>query len=806
MALEKIGLEAKLIFEADEAIKRMGQAQSAFQQTKNAAQGMATQTAVATAGGGKGGKGGKIADPYANFGKGLGIGLYRIGESARNFAFAMAPVSYGMTRIVKSGIEYESKLAEVKAITGAGSYTMDQLSGSARNLGYEFGKSSTEVLDAQLAFSKLGVENKDLTQTSRAAMIAARAEGMGLDSAVTTLGSTMTIFGKSWDQTGSVLDAMQAVANTTASSISSLGSAISQGGSFARRAGYQFEETIPYLGLLESAGERGTKAGTVLGRMLDALAGNSKQAKEKLDELGLSVDKNAEGKMPRIIDWVRQWKSKIQKQVGTGKEYIDVIDMIFGRQGSRAFDKIGNMTDSALANVEAALKNKSGMAQRIAEARMQTTEAQYEKFAAALGSLNNEIWMSMKDIFVKGMPGVSEQVKGVADVMAKIRDMQKYDYFDIGYLKSQFGAAQVDIALGINDTIEWVRQKIQSLLGTIDEVGDRFERAFGKGGKRAFIGGIGKTAVAASVLPIVAVFSWAFTSTLVPLFSGLWKIISGIFPKAGTMIAALSPRMGAVLGKFIPFVGWVILFWKALKPVVLFLGSMLGMLWDLAMPIFNAIVEIFGIVDDVMITLGNAISLVTDNLTIGLGGALEGLIPLTKLFGVGLVLIFGSIGTAIQLVIDLITGLFSTLRLGFEKIAYWGSLVMVPLMVKMGKMSEQEGANWKKRFEAANQEFNNEWKASGKEIGKHIEDNFNKVLERMDNVLNAKTKAEASKNIVEIDEIDLTVKNENTTKTNLKLGNREVATAITKHEEEMLERMGHKPWRRGTALGLTVTG
>lgn len=806
MALEKMGLEAKLTFNADEAIKNMNNAAASFRSTTAAAKGM-TAASTKAASGGCGA--GKIKDPYANFGKGLSTGFYRIGEGARNFAFAMSPVTLAMGQGIKSGIEYETRLAELGAITGASKNELGGLASQAATLGYEFGALPADVLKSTLELSKLGVENKDLGNVLPVTMRAMRAEGMSLTDAVSSLGYATTVFGRSWGESSDTMDTLQAVANASAASIVSLGQSLSKGAGSAARFGYDFQETVGVLGLLSSAGQKGTKAGTGLMNMLDSLSGRSKQAKEKLAELGLSVQPDKiTGKMPKIVDWVRDWNAKLKKAGGSKEGHTELVDMIFGKQGARAFDALSKTTDDALANMQKTIDDRANLTQKIAEKRMQTTQAQYERFASAISSVNNEVWMGMKRTFVEGLPQVSEKIFGVAKALERMREMREWGFVDVGLLKAQFGSATVDIAMGVQDTIEWIRNGILSLGDTISEIGTKFEGMF-EGGRRKFTGFLGKTAVSAAVLPIVAVFTWAISSTIVPLFTGLWAVAKSIFPKIGTYFLALKPKLGGFVSKFIPFLGWILLFWDVLKPVFDLVWETVKGLWQLLDPILGAVLQIFEMVDDVMSTLGDAVGmLLGEFIDLGsmVGGKDSWLMAGFKYFGIGLVTIFGSIALAIQLVIDTLIVLMQSLKIGLVKIMAFSTGMMLPIVGKVLGLTPEEMKKSEQLLEKMNKEMDKDFFGNFAKGGENVINQSADFVQRIEKAMGESTEKniEPTKTrVVDMEGLgmDLTIKNENTTNTVTKFGNKEVAQSITKHEEEILERMGKKPWRRGIVLG-----
>jgi TP901 family phage tail tape measure protein len=807
MALEKMGLEANLIFKADEAIKNMNAAAESFKSTTAAAKGLTAEATKAASGGG--GKGGKTKDPYANFGKGLSTGFYRIGEGARNFAFAMAPVTYAMGQGVKSGIEYEAKLMELQAITGSDSDQMKVFAKSARQLGYEFGALPTEVLNSTLELSKLGVENKDLASVVPTTMRAMRAEGMSLTEATTALGMATTVFGRSWGESSDTLDTLQAAANASSASIVSLSRSLGKSGGSVKKLGFSFEETAGTLGLVTSTmGKEGAKAGSVFQNMMDSVAspeGRSKKSADLIESLGLKLptaDKS--GNMPRIHQWAKQWNTQITKQLGKGGA-VAAIDTIFGKIGGRGFSALVNATQGAIDTMDNALANRSGLTQKIAMMRMQTTKAQYERFSSAVSSVNNEVWMGMKDNFVNGIPLVSKGIINVANAMSELRQAEpgKREGMVAG-LKKQFGSGAVDTALGLLDTMDWVTAKIKSLVDSLKDLGNWFESAFA-GGRRALIGFLGKAAVVSAILPFVSVFVWAISSTIIPLFTGIGSIAAAVFPKIAGSMGGLLPIVGRFVGALVPWIAVILLFWNALKPIFPFFMSVFSGIWTAIEPLFRGVVMLFDLIGTAMSALGDTLKMIFDGLAASFGGTGDGIVGVVKFVCEVIVQAFG-------LAIVSVARMFNWLGDKINEIRNWIQNTMADFEAFMADLNHTFGgsdAEYQRKMDKINfirkstdEERLEQIDAYNKKQEKMMDDMFKKIRDITEK--NTKPTAVYPKEGAEnfMGSVNVNLKTETTVKSDLKMDGKTAAAAISKHEEEILERNGAKPWRRGVTLGL----
>jgi len=811
MALEKMGLEAKLTFNGSEAIKRMNEAKAAFQSTKAAAQGMVAESSKSPKGPG-GGRG--TGDPYKNFGRNISTGFYRIGEGARNFSMAMAPVTYAMGRGIRSGIEYEAKLMELKAITGSSSFEMGGFAKQARNLGYEFGALPKDVLNAELELSKLGVSNEKLSITVPSVMRAMRAEGMGLTDATETLGMATNVFGRSWDESADTLDTLQAVANASSATIVSLGRSLGKSGASAKKLGFDFEETAGSLGIITSTmGKQGAKAGTTFQAMLDSVAnpeGRSKKSSDLMETLGLKLptaDKS--GNMPRIHQWAKQWDAQITKKLGRGGA-VKAINTIFGKIGGRGFSALVNASDENIANVDRSLNGRSGLTQKIAMERMQTTKAQYEAFSSAISSVNNEIWMGMKDTFVKGLPSVSGGIFAVAGALSGMREAGADRNNQLPWMRKKFGDSAVNTALGIMDTMDWVIGKIDQVKGAFDSLGKKMDDIF-EGGRRKMISVFGKGVVIAALLPFVSIFVWVITSTIVPLLTGIVTIVGSMFPKIATSMGGLLPIVGKFVGGFLPFIGLFILFRDELKPVMESLSPLFTSIFESLSPIFVGIGGLFGSIKIMMreagIAVGDMITRMTDNLDTA------GTVSLSffQRAAVGLI-------TAFQYATTTVSMMFATLMPAWDQVQGWVQHGISDLhenfAVTMGMMHLWSGervaaelktiASVRAQIQREQEDQDKKWTDKilqlGNEAAKNVQDMIDSMTKK--NTIPKTVAAPREGEAGFMGPVYVDVKTETTTNTNLKVDGKTAAAAISKHEEEILERNGAKPWRRGVTLGL----
>jgi len=186
---------------------------------------------------------------------------------------------------IKLSIDFERKMSEVKAISGATSIEFNRLKKSAVELGGSFKGGAIGVAEMQLELSRLGFTTQEILDSQEAILLLSKATGSDLSKSADLAGSTVRAFNKDAKETGNVAEIMAAGFNTTALSIDNYTESIKYVGPIANAANVSLEETTALLGVLANANIRGSQAGTSLRRILNDLSKDGRPLSERLKEL-----------------------------------------------------------------------------------------------------------------------------------------------------------------------------------------------------------------------------------------------------------------------------------------------------------------------------------------------------------------------------------------------------------------------------------------------------------------------------------------------------------------------------------------
>lgn len=296
----------------------------------------------------------KLGDLVVNIGantKDLNKKLGRVRRDMRQLSSNFTAVGQSMTRsltmplalvggaAVKLAVDFESAMAQVKAVSGATAGDFKRLEQSAKDLGASTVFTAREVAGLQLEYSRLGFSADEIIQVQEATLNLAQATGSDLAQAAEVAGATLRAFGMDASETGKVTDVMAASFSASALNINTFQDSMKFVAPDAKAAGVSLEEVSAMLAVLANSGIKGSQAGTALRRILQEMTGTSGTLTERFAELaakGIGV----QGAMDEVgrragtsllvltegVDQVNDLTSAFEDSEGAAKDMADVMN------------------------------------------------------------------------------------------------------------------------------------------------------------------------------------------------------------------------------------------------------------------------------------------------------------------------------------------------------------------------------------------------------------------------------------------------------------------------------------------------
>jgi len=248
-----------------------------------------------------------------------------VNQMATAFTALNVPVIGAM----KSFAKFDDQIRMVRAVTGATSDAMNDLTEQAKKLGRETSFTASEVASGMLALGRMGLSPEEIKNTIRPMMDLSRVTGTDLSQAAEIAANNMRVFGlKAEDMTG-IADILSVTANSSAQTLTDLGEALKMAGPHARRAGADLKDTAAALGILANMGIKGSLAGTALGKSYKKLA--DPKTIDYLKQYNVRT-LNADGSMRRMRDTLVDIAKAMEKM--TNAEQIAFAEKVFDARGS----------------------------------------------------------------------------------------------------------------------------------------------------------------------------------------------------------------------------------------------------------------------------------------------------------------------------------------------------------------------------------------------------------------------------------------------------------------------------------------
>ena len=210
--------------------------------------------------------------------------LDKVGKAGRAVGTAIAAGAAAAGYGIKKAMDFETVMAEVRAVSGAGVAEMRALSDAALDMGAMTGLGAVAAGEGIGELAKAGMDTQTILGGGlSAAVTLAKAGTMELGEAAATAANVMGLFGLRAEEAGHIADALQTAAATTTVDVKDLALSLAQGGAAARAAGMDFDQTIVALEALALGGVKGSDAGTSLKAMLNTMV--SKPGAKAMKEL-----------------------------------------------------------------------------------------------------------------------------------------------------------------------------------------------------------------------------------------------------------------------------------------------------------------------------------------------------------------------------------------------------------------------------------------------------------------------------------------------------------------------------------------
>lgn len=506
MPLERVGLGANLVFNERRAVGAMKRASAAFR--------------------------GLFKDARK-----VGVGLTEIGTASRSLALGLAPLTIAVGLGASTAVKFEKQMSAVASILGK-EVVPPNLAAEIKRLGATTQFTAIQAAQGAELLSRAGFSATEQIKALQPVLDAAAADNIDLATSANLVANSLRAFGKPANEAGKFAGVLATVSAKTNTNMTQLGEGLKFVAPIARGLGQSMEETSAALGLLANAGLQGTVGGTALKNMLLKLAAASDKTKAKMNALGIKVQ-DSQGNMLPMFQVVRNIGKALPKLGGNLKQTA-FLAKTFGIRGQTAAQNLVSalkqMTEetvngkSKMQDLADSIKNAEENLKKMAATRLNNLAGAFTLLVSAAEGFAIEAIGPILPLLTKvfGKAGLAGFLGDVAVGLQFLNNPTD----ELSKTFNGLGATARAVAEGVFDAFRMIREGINSVVSRGTALLATLRKALGA----SQVAQIAKfatlfVAAGAALAPLLlglGALSFVISTALVPAFTGLASVISGV--------------------------------------------------------------------------------------------------------------------------------------------------------------------------------------------------------------------------------------------------------------------------------------
>lgn len=421
---------------------------------------------------------------------------------------------------VKTATDFEAGMSEVKAISGATGSEFDALRDKAIEMGAKTKFSASDSADAFKYMAMAGWDASQMMDGIAGIMDLAAASGEDLATTSDIVTDALTAFGLQASDSAHFADVLAQASSKSNTNVGLMGETFKYVAPVAGALGYSIEDTAVAIGLMANSGIKGSQAGTALRSTITRLAKPVGEAKDAVEELGISIT-NADGTMKPLSQTMVELREKFAGL--TEEQKAQYAAMLAGQEGMSGLLAIVNASDEDFQKLTDEINNANGAAEDMASVMMDNTAGAVEQLKGALESAGILIGEKLTPYIRQ----LAEWITGLVEKFNSLSEEEQDQIVKFGLILAAIGPVLLILAKVIS--VVSIVVKAFKLFGTtmttvktsIDLVKAGYAGlATQMGGIPKLIAGI-STGFGGMLAPIAAVI--AVVAVLVGAFVTLWK-------------------------------------------------------------------------------------------------------------------------------------------------------------------------------------------------------------------------------------------------------------------------------------------
>ena len=315
---------------------------------------------------------------------------------------------------IKVGSSFEAGMSKVQAVSGASNEQLQRLSDKAKEMGATTKFSATEAADAMNYMAMAGWKTEDMLNGIDGIMNLAAASGEDLATTSDIVTDALTAFGLSASDSTHFADVLAAASSNANTNVSMMGETFKYVAPVAGSLGYSAEDCAVAIGLMANSGIKASQSGTALRSMFSRLAKPSKEVKEAMEKLNISLT-DSHGNMKSLDTLMGDLRNSFSGL--SESEKAEMASSLAGQEAMSGLLAIVNASDADFNKLKDAIYGADGASAKMAETMQDNLKGKITITKSTIEGLGIKIYEEIEDPMKEAAEGATDSVGQISSAL-----------------------------------------------------------------------------------------------------------------------------------------------------------------------------------------------------------------------------------------------------------------------------------------------------------------------------------------------------------------------------------------------------
>lgn len=292
-----------------------------------------------------------------------------------------------------TGSSFEAGMSKVAAVSGASADDLERLTEKAKELGASTKFTATQTAEAMNYMAMAGWKTEEMLSGIDAVLGLAAASGGDLATTSDIVTDAITAFGLKAKDCAHFADVLAAASANANTNVALMGETFKYCAADAGSLGFSAEDTVMAIGLMASAGIKGSQAGTALRKLFTQMSGDLTLTSKEFGDITVKTA-DASGEMRPFIDIVKDLREEFSKL--NDQDKTAAAKELVGQYAQTGFKTLMNASDEDFQKLTGAIQNCKGAAADMAETMEQNVSGAVTKMNSALEGVGIAVFDKFK--------------------------------------------------------------------------------------------------------------------------------------------------------------------------------------------------------------------------------------------------------------------------------------------------------------------------------------------------------------------------------------------------------------------------